>query len=248
MKLSNEEAKKLAAEYAVDKYVKSGQLIGLGTGTTALHSIRYISQKVAKGIIRDIRCIATSEQSALEATRGGLALVGLDDVIGESIEIVIDGADEIDSDFQVIKGRGAALFREKMIESRAKTFVIIADSSKMVRRIGVGSVPVEVAHFGCRTTCSQLQKLPGVEEAKLRYTEAEGRELLRTDNGNVLIELYFRGGAIEGDLMEMNDAIIKTVGVLETGLFLNMHPKIVVASTADGSVKELNYEQSEVCF
>jgi len=200
--------------------VEDGMVVGLGTGSTAACFIDSLIARAQKGL--KIRCIPTSERSAAQALAGGLTLVGFD--TQTSIDICIDGADEIKRDsLDLVKGLGGALFREKIVASAAKKLVIIADSEKLVDWLGTKSpVPVEVTRFGWELTRFRLEKLA---ETATRRTQADGEAYL-TDGGNYIIDCAF---APIANAAELNRHLLSIVGVVETGLFVNMAQLALVA-------------------
>ena len=200
--------------------VEDGTVVGLGTGSTAAFFIEALIVRARKGL--KIQCIPTSERSAAQARAGGLTLVGFD--THTSIDICIDGADEIKRDtLDLVKGLGGALFREKIVASAAKRLVIIADAEKLVDWLGSKSkVPVEITRFGWELTCARLAKL--AESAERRIL-ADG-EAYVTDGGNYIIDCAFGPIADAGD---MNRHLLNIVGVVETGLFVNMAQLALVA-------------------
>lgn len=152
--------KELVANESVARFVKSDSILGLGTGSTAYYVVVRLAEELASGRLSNIRCIATSTATASEAAKRGVPLMSLDELEDdECIDLAIDGADEVDPSGNLIKGRGAALFREKMVELGAKEFVVVGDESKLVEKLGVGSMPVEIAQFAYKTTIRRLIKV-----------------------------------------------------------------------------------------
>lgn len=200
--------------------VEDGMVVGLGTGSTAACFIDSLIARARKGL--KIQCIPTSERSAAQALAGGLTLVGFD--TQTSIDICIDGADEIKRDsLDLVKGLGGALFREKIVASAAKKLVIIADAEKLVDWLGTKSpVPVEVTRFGWELTRFRLEKLA---ETAIRRTQPDGEAYL-TDGGNYIIDCAF---APIANAAELNRHLLSIVGVVETGLFVNMAQLALVA-------------------
>jgi ribose 5-phosphate isomerase A len=200
--------------------VEDGMVVGLGTGSTATFFIESLIERVRAGL--KILCIPTSERSAAQARAGGLHLVGFD--THTSIDICVDGADEIKRDnLDLVKGLGGALFREKIVASAAKKLVIIADAEKLVDWLGTKTpVPVEVTRFGWELTNARLAKLA---ETVTRRTLADG-EAYVTDGGNYIIDCAF--GPI-ADAADLNRHLLNIVGVVETGLFCGMAQLALVA-------------------
>jgi ribose 5-phosphate isomerase A len=190
-------------------------VLGLGTGTTARYFIEGL-----RGL--DVAALATSAASAELARAAGVAL--LDDPPA-TLDLAVDGADEIDASLCLVKGHGGALFREKMVAMAARRFVVIADSSKLVDRLGRTYVPVEVAPFLWRRTAARLGALGAAWT--LRGGEATP---YRTDNGNLIVDLTFPDGIAEP---AGTAAALKAVtGVLEHGLFVGLARGAIVAGTA----------------
>ncbi len=221
------ESKKLAAERAV-KLVNSGMVVGLGTGSTAYWAIQAIGARVKTGLT--IQAVATSEHSEALARELHIPIVPFSDI--EAIDITIDGADEIDTDLNVIKGGGGALLREKIVAAASRELVIIADESKLVQRLGAFPLPVEVIPFGIELTMKKLAALLGCP-LKLRQS---GEKLFMTDNEHYIIDCHI--GAIE-DAVQLHQLLNLIPGVVENGLFIQMAAKVIVGYN-DGSVRELS--------
>lgn len=212
-------AKQRAALQAAS-LVQDGMVVGLGTGSTAALFIDGLIARVRAEGLR-LRCVPTSERSAEQARAGGLALAGFDSVA--AIDLAIDGADEIsEGRLDLIKGLGGALLREKIVASAAARFVVIADSSKMVRQLGARApVPVEVTPFGHELTARRLADLGA--DVTLRVT---GGEPYRTDGGNLILDARF---APIADPAALDRAIRAITGVIETGIFAGMTTQVLIA-------------------
>ena len=208
------ELKQAAARRALE-LVRPGMVLGVGSGTTA----RYFTEGLA-GL--RVAAVPTSRESAELARAAGVEL--LDDPSGP-LDLAVDGADEIDPELRLVKGHGGALFREKMVAMAARRFVVIADSSKLVDRLGRTYVPVEVAPFLWRRTAAQLGELGAAW--RLRGGEASP---FRTDNGNLVVDLTFPDGI--ADPARVAGALKAVTGVLEHGLFLGLAQGAIVASAA----------------
>jgi ribose 5-phosphate isomerase A len=219
--MSPEDLKKSAAEKAVEQ-VKSGMVLGLGTGTSAKYAIMKIGQLWQAGVLTDIVGIPTSEGSAALARDYDIPLATLDEY--PVVDLAIDGADEIDPDLNLIKGLGGALLREKMIELVARHFIVIADGSKLVDRLGtLAPVPVEVVRFCWK---AQARWLAGLGcTPVLRGGEAEPYV---TDNGNYILDCRFANGI---DNPAAGAAALKNhPGIVEHGLFLDLAHESIVAT------------------
>jgi len=210
--------KKRAAAEAAIELVKDGMVVGLGTGSTANFAIEGLGRRVSEGL--RIRGVATSKATEGLARKVGLTLASLDEV--ERLDLTIDGADEVDPRFNLIKGMGGALLREKMVAFVSRQEVIIVDDTKLVDVLGIKSpLPVEVVPFGHLRTRDALEGLGCKASLK------GGRSPFITDNGNLIYECKF--ARIEDpELLEAEIDLIP--GVVESGLFVDLATKVVVAS------------------
>lgn len=215
--------KRLAAEKAVE-LVRDGMRVGLGTGSTAQFAVQRLGELLREGKLRDIVGVPTSEATERQAREEGIPLARLEEV--EALDLAIDGADEADPHFNLVKGWGAALLREKMVEQLARRLVIVVDDSKLVDALGRRGVPVEVVQFGWQHTARQLAALGC--EAQLRRTVAG--EPVVTDNGNYIVDCKFADGI--RDCAGVAAAMKGMCGVVEHGLFLGMASDVVCASEA----------------
>ena len=214
-----EELKRQAAEQAV-AYIQSGMVVGLGTGSTAVFAVRRIGELLAAGRLQRIVGIPTAEVTAREAERAGVPLGTLDD--HPSVDVTIDGADEIDPQLNLIKGLGGALLREKIVAAASRRLIIIADDSKRVDQLGTRApVPVEVVVFARRPVADYLASLGarGVERRQ------DGERFI-TDEGNLILDCHFPGLP---NPSEMAQLIRAQPGVVEHGLFLGMATEAIVA-------------------
>eukprot|EP00245_Coleochaete_scutata_P005098 TRINITY_DN18385_c0_g1_i1.p2 TRINITY_DN18385_c0_g1~~TRINITY_DN18385_c0_g1_i1.p2 ORF type:complete len:311 (-),score=95.98 TRINITY_DN18385_c0_g1_i1:203-1135(-) len=229
--LTQDDLKRLAADKAVE-YVKSGMVLGLGTGSTAAFAVDRIGELLKKGELKDIVGIPTSKRTAEQAESLGIPLGVLDDY--PALDLAIDGADEVDPALNLVKGRGGALLREKMVEMASKAFIVIVDETKLVDGLGGSglAMPVEIVQFCWKYNLQRLQELPEVKgcEAKLRM---DGDKPYVTDNSNYIVDLYFKDPI--KDAKAAADAIIALEGVVDHGLFLGMTTACIIA-TKDGVV------------
>ena len=217
--------KKVAAIRAVS-LIQSGMHVGLGNGSTARYAIEEVGRRVASGELTGLTFVATSEASEALARSLGLEVGPL---TPRAFDLAIDGADEITPNVDLIKGLGGALVREKLVEVQAKRLIIIADHTKLVTRLGEKApLPIEVLKFGVDSTLQRLQTLGAVGE--LRRRDAE---LYITDNGNLIFDARFAGA----DLASLERTLKGTLGVVDTGLFVQMAERAFVA--APGGVREL---------
>ncbi len=217
--------KQMAGEEAV-KYIENGMVIGIGTGTTAAYMIQALAQRLREGL-RIVGAVPTSEATAQLASKLGIPLTDLD--THPQLDLDIDGADEIDGALRLIKGAGGALLREKIVAAASRRFIIIADSSKLVGQLGhTFPVPVEIIPFA--RTPVQLQLLALGAQVQLR--QREDGQVFHTDSGNIILDCFFPGGI--RDPQTLHASIKSIVGVVETGLFLNMAERAIIGSVANG--------------
>jgi ribose 5-phosphate isomerase A len=224
---AQQQFKQAAAESAVT-LVEDGMILGLGTGSTAKLAVDALGKRVAGGL--RVTGIPTSEATAAQARSLGIPVSTLDE--HPEIDLTIDGADEVEGGtLNLIKGRGGALLREKIVASASKRLAIIVDDSKLVERLGSKfAVPVEVVPFGWRATARKLEALGA--KAALR-SGADGKPYI-TDSGNYIVDCTF--GRIS-DPAKLDFELNGIVGVVEHGLFLHMATQVIVAG--QGGVKVL---------
>ncbi len=224
-----EQQKRKAAERAVE-FVTSGMKVGLGTGSTARHVVEVIAERLAAGRLQDIVGVPTSRATEQHARACGIPLATLEDV--GSLDLTIDGADEIGPGLDLIKGHGGALLWEKIVACASSRLVIVADRSKLVKRLGGRmALPVEVVPFGWSTHVAFLRKA-GARPVLRRVDD----EPVMTDSGNYLIDCHFEGGI--GDPVGVETAFKARVGIIETGLFIGMADTAIVAGDRDVRVIE----------
>ena len=221
--MSPDDLKRQAAEAALSP-VEDGMVLGLGTGSTAAQMVRALGERARTEAMR-LRCVATSEATAVLARSVGLVLVELDAV--SEIDLTLDGADEIGPGLALVKGGGAALLREKLVWEASRRCVIIADETKVVGQLGRFPLPVEVVAFGHPTTAMRLRgavRSAGVAaEPVLRMM---GAQVVRTDGGNVVYDIAC--GAIP-DPAGLASALKAVTGVVDHGLFLRLAESALVA-------------------
>jgi ribose 5-phosphate isomerase A len=221
--MSVDQFKRLAAEKAL-ALVEGGMRLGLGTGSTAAMFVELLAAEVRAGL--DIVCVPTSEATRAQAERLGIRLTTLD--AEPILDLVVDGADEVDAELQLIKGGGGALLREKIVASASNRMVVIADSSKKVARLGRFPLPVEVVRFGLKSTERHIEALAG--DVGCRGTIAprllsDGAPFV-TDGGNLILDCAFR----EIDDPEgLAEALQIIPGVVEHGLFLGLADMAILA-------------------
>lgn len=234
---SVEELKKQTGYKAVDDYVTSGMVVGLGTGSTAYYAVERLGQKLANGELKNIVAIPTSVRTKDQAESLNIPLVTLD--THPKLDVAIDGADEVDPSLNLVKGRGGALLREKMVEVQADKFIVIVDDSKLVPGLGIsGAMPVEVTPFCWEFNLKRLQALRSVAgcEAKLRMSDSDSSKPYVTDNDNYIVDLYFKIPI--KDPAQAAKEIESLVGVVEHGLFLGMSTAVIIAGKNGIEVKQ----------
>ena len=215
--------KRRAGYRAVEEFVRSGMAVGLGTGSTASWAIRRVGELLREGVLEDVVCVPTSERTAEAARALGIPLATLAEA---RPRVTIDGADEISPDLSAIKGRGGALLREKIVAFASESFVLVADETKPVERLGEGVVPVEVEPFGWQATLRALSALGC--EASLRRAEGSDDPFV-TDGGHYTVDCLFP--PIE-DPAALEREIKHVPGALECGLFVGMAEAAVVARSS----------------
>ena len=214
--------KEVVGKKAVD-YVKDGMNVGLGTGSTVFYFVHALADRVKEGL--NVEMVSTSIQTVELAKSLGLSIKELEEI--DHIDLAVDGVDEIDKNFNAIKGGGAALFREKIVADIAKEVIWIYDESKDVEKLGKFNLPVEILPFGYSHTVRKLT------EAGLNpVIRKKDGEILITDNHNYIADLHLGYGF---DIEEVKEKLANIVGVVEHGLFLNMC-KLCIKGTPEGAV------------
>lgn len=221
--MTEDDQKLAAAKTAVD-YIQDGMVVGLGTGSTAAKMVDLVGARVKAGL--DIVAVPTSEATATQARGLGIKIVGLDDV--SLIDLTIDGTDEVDPQMRLIKGGGGAHLREKIVASLSDQLIIIAESKKMVTKLGAFKLPVEVIPFAAGALLPKMEAL-GCTPA-LRKS---GDQLYKTDENNLIIDCDF--GQIE-DPEGLALTLSTMAGVVEHGLFIDF-ADLVFIGTNDGVQK-----------
>ncbi|MBZ9753268.1 ribose 5-phosphate isomerase A [Deinococcus sp. HMF7604] len=218
--MSDLEALKKEAALRAVALVESGMRVGLGTGSTAKYAIEELGRKLSSGELSGIVGVATSEASDALARQVGIPVEPLDP---RPLDIAIDGADEIAPNLDLIKGLGGALLREKLTEVQARRFIVIADHTKLVERIGEKSaLPIEIARFGFLSTIERLREV--LPAGRLRQN---GAQPYVTDNGNYIFDAQIPA---EQDIAALERTLKGTLGVVDTGLFLGMAERAFVAA------------------
>lgn len=218
-------AKRLTGEKAAE-YVKDGMKIGLGTGSTAYYAVKKVGEMVRNGL--KVKAVPTSKETAELAEKEGIELIELADV--DKLDLTIDGADEVDQDFNLTKGGGGALLREKIVASASERLIIIVDESKLVEKLGAFHLPVEITPFSWQYTQRMVDKF----DCKSTLRKKDG-EVYVTDNGNYILDCDF--GVIENPI-KLTEELNKLPGVVENGIFAEM-ADVVIVGYENGEVKVL---------
>ncbi len=233
--MANEKEKQNAGLAAM-QFVEDGMTIGLGTGSTAKYFIEALAEEIADGLI--VRCIETSVQTRELAESLGITLIPFEQV--ERIQLVVDGADELDGEGQLIKGGGAALLREKIIANASDHMVVIADPSKQVERLGAFPLPVEVTQFGYTITARKVYEAlvaGGVEKPKVELRKIAGSEdLLVTDGGNYILDCHCKSIP---DAPKLAALLSNVPGVVEHGLFIKIARTVIVGNENGATIFDL---------
>jgi ribose 5-phosphate isomerase A len=215
--------KQRAGEAALE-HVKSGMIIGLGTGSTAKFFTEAVGSAVRAGRLRDIRAVPTSVDSEKLAVQFGLPVVTFAQIT--TIDLTVDGADEIAPDLTLIKGLGGALLREKLVAQNSSKLIIIADAQKLVTRLGTRSpLPVEVTPFGFEASERFLRQLGCIPTLRRRPDGS----ILVTDNSNYIFDCKF---SEIPDPADLNLKLATRAGIIESGLFINLARTAIIADNA----------------
>ncbi|HEY0297685.1 MAG TPA: ribose-5-phosphate isomerase RpiA [Arachidicoccus sp.] len=223
-------AKQIAGEKAAS-YIKDGMSVGLGTGSTSFFAIQKIGERIKNEGLA-LKCIATSNESEKLAKELNIPIYDFDEI--KALDITIDGADEVDKDFNLTKGGGGALLREKIIAYITKHYIIIVDESKVSETLGKFPLPVEVVQFGWQRTFDHLQSLGCTPTLRQKNNQT-----YITDNGNYILDCDF--GRIENPA-SLQAAIHAVPGVVEVGLFIN-RVKTLIVGHSDGNVETFETAQ-----
>lgn len=233
--MSADLAKFNAAQAALE-YVKDGMVVGLGTGSTSAHFVRLLGQRVREGL--RIKGVPTSEATRVLADEVGVPLVDIGQV--PHIDVDVDGADEIDPKFRLIKGGGGALLREKIVAAASRRMVVIADESKWADMLGEFPLPVEVTRFGFAMTARRIAEALKAtncagEEVTLR-TSGKANEPVITDGGNYILDANAKRIVAPEALATALQAI---PGVVEHGLFIGLAQTVILGKAKGAEVREV---------
>ena len=219
--------KQAVAEAAVAQ-IRDGMVVGLGSGSTAALMIQGLGARLAAGQLHDIVGVTTSFQGEVLAAELGISLRALNAI--DRIDLAIDGADEVDPSFQLIKGGGACHVQEKLVADRAERFIVVVDSTKLVQCLNLDFLlPVEVLPGAWVQVQSRLKSMGGV--AKLRMATRKAGPVV-TDQGNLVLDVRFEAGISDPIALERD--INNLPGVLENGLFVNLADEVLVGEINDG--------------
>jgi len=223
--MNKEELKRKAAARALDE-VRSGMKLGIGTGSTAKHFIELLGEKVRAGL--DVVGVPTSEVTRADAERCGIRLTTLDEI--DRLDLTVDGADEIDTRLDLIKGGGGALLREKIVAAASDRMIVIADESKWVDCLGQFPLPVEVIPFGLAATRRAIERACAQAGAAGRLQLRDGKDghAFVTDGGHWIIDAHL--GRIP-DAPRLASLLSEIPGVVEHGLFIGVASTVVLAGT-----------------
>lgn len=220
------QAKQAVGQQAA-QLVQSGMIVGLGTGSTAAFMIQFLGERLQRGEVQNVRGIPTSFQATVLARQAKIPLTSLDEV--ETVDLAIDGADEVDPQKNLIKGGGAAHTREKIVDSLAQEFIVVVDGSKLVARLGsTFPVPVEVLPMAVVPVMRVLEKLGGKPEIRMAVKK-DGPVI--TDQGNLVVDVKFPEIP---DPAALEARINNIPGVLENGLFVGLAGRVLVGEVTDG--------------
>jgi ribose 5-phosphate isomerase A len=222
------EREKLAAARAALRWVRSGMTLGLGTGSTADYFIDLVGESVRAGSLQ-VEAVASSEASEGRAAAAGILMIA--PRRGLRLDLAVDGADEVDPDLGLIKGRGAALLREKVLAQASNYFLVIADSSKLVARLGLRGLPIEVVPFALPWVMDQIEELGGKAVVLMDRNSPEKAAV--SDQRNFLLDCRF--GAIN-DPQSLGARLDNIAGVVGHGLFLGYARAAVIAEGSEVTV------------
>jgi ribose 5-phosphate isomerase A len=212
---------------AAANLVKSGSIVGLGTGSTTAYTIQFLGDRLKSGELKDIVGVPTSFQSEVLSKQYGIPLVTLDAI--DHIDIAIDGADEVDPQKNLIKGGGAAHTREKVVDYLANQFIVVVDSGKLVEHLGsVFPVPVEVIPMAVTPVMNAIKKLGGRPEIRMGVRKAGP---VITDQGNMVVDVKFDRIS---DPVALEQTLNNIPGVLENGIFVNCADIVLIGEVKDG--------------
>jgi ribose 5-phosphate isomerase A len=231
--VSGDIAKFNAAQAAL-QFVKDGMVVGLGTGSTSAHFVRLLGERVRQGL--RIKGVPTSEATRTLAEQVGVPLVEISSLNG--LDLDVDGADEVDPEFRLIKGGGGALLREKIVAAASKRMVVIADESKWVETLGAFPLPVEVTRFGFALTQAHISKAlkdTGCAGAEVTLrTSGKANEPVITDGGNYIADAHAKRIP---DANALSGALKQIAGVVEHGLFIGLAHTVIIGKAKGADIR-----------
>ncbi len=232
--MDEQELKQQLGRRAVDDFVRSGMRVGLGTGSTAIHAVRRLAEKLNSGELDNVACVATSSQTEMECEDLGLPIYSLNHAhIGAMLDVTIDGADEIEPSGSLCKGGGGALTLEKIVAYNSKRMVIVAEERKYVAELGkTFPISVEVVREARVTATRALEAMGG--SVTLRMAQRKMGPVI-TDNGCIILDTLF---AHSFDAVALERELNAVPGVLENGLFTGRQYTVYLAKP-DGSLRVL---------
>ena len=209
---------KKAVGYAAAECIKSGMLVGLGTGSTVYYFIKRLIERVKEGLT--IQVVSSSMCSEHQARKGGIPVVDINTVT--AIDITVDGADEIDLLKKMIKGGGGALLREKILANISKEMMVIVDETKIVKQLGKRPLPIEILPFATKGIVNKIQQLG--YQGQMRTDK--NHHFYLTDNGNYIYDIYFK--SLRDNPEKDHELLCHIPGVLETGFFFNLAGPVLI--------------------
>ncbi|NJK79384.1 MAG: ribose 5-phosphate isomerase A [Chloroflexaceae bacterium] len=217
-----DDLKRVASEAAVQQ-IEDGMLLGLGTGTTVRYVLDALARRLREGTLSDVRGVPTSHATAAYARKHNIPLTTLEDT--PQLDLAIDGADEVAPNLDLIKGRGGALLREKIVACASARLWIVIDTSKRVERLGaLVPLPVEVLQFGWKTHLPLLYQLGAIVEPRLH----DDGQFFTTDNGNIILDCRFPQGI--GDAAVLSSTLERRAGIIGHGLFLGIAERVFIGA------------------
>jgi ribose 5-phosphate isomerase A len=229
--MNSDALKRRAAEEAL-KYVSSGMTLGLGTGSTAAHFIDLLGARIRAGL--DVKGAPTSEATRRLAEAAGVEIIEPDETT--TIDLAIDGTDEVDGRLNLIKGGGGALLREKIIAAAARRFIVIADASKKVAELGRFPLPVEIDRFAWGLTVRRIREIFAAEKLPTQISLRAGEKgaPFLSDGGNYILDCALKRIP---DPAGLERKLAAAPGVVETGLFIGLAKEVILAGA--GGVETL---------
>ncbi len=224
--MTHDIAKEAAAKKALE-FVQDGMVLGLGTGSTAVFFIKHLIERCKHGL--KIEAVCTSFASQKMAAEGGISILDINTL--SALDLTIDGADEIDPKKRLIKGAGGALVREKIVATMSREMIVISDESKLVEKLGIHPLPVEILPFGAKATERHIEDL-GLEG---KWRESSGEKYI-TDNQNWIFDIHFSTPPSSPE--SIHQSLIALPGVIDTGFFFHLAKRCVIGKQ-DGTTQIL---------